>query len=75
MVAKITVPKSIKRALNYNEQKVKEGKAECIYAHYFLKEADQLNFYEKIHRFEELIALNKRAATNTVHISLNFASN
>lgn len=29
MVAKITVPKTIGRALNYNEQKVKEGKAHC----------------------------------------------
>lgn len=75
MVAKITVPKSIIRALNYNEQKMKEGKAECIYANYFLKDANQLNFYEKLNRFEQLIALNKRATTNTVHISLNFALN
>jgi hypothetical protein len=73
MVAKITVPNSIKRALNYNEQKMKEGKAECIYAHNFLKEASQLNFYEKLNRFKGLIELNKRATTNTVHISLNFA--
>lgn len=72
MVAKITVPNSIRRALNYNEQKMKEGVAECIYAHNFLKEADQLNFYEKLNRFEGLIALNKRASTNTIHISLNF---
>src|SRR5690349_18555036 len=72
MVAKITVPNSIKRALNYNEQKVKEGKAECIYAQNFLKEAEQLNFYEKLSRFEALIDLNKRASTNTIHISLNF---
>ncbi|MBS1735169.1 MAG: relaxase/mobilization nuclease domain-containing protein [Bacteroidetes bacterium] len=75
MVAKITVPNSIKRAFNYNEQKMKEGKAVCMYAHNFLKEADQLNFYEKLSRFEELIALNKRASTNTVHISLNFGLN
>lgn len=75
MVAKITVPNSIKRALNYNEQKMKEGKAECIYAHNFLKEHEQLNFYEKQKRFEDLIALNKRASTNAVHISLNFALN
>ncbi len=61
MVAKITVPHSIRRALNYNEQKMKEGKAECIYAHHFLKEAEQLNFYEKLNRFEQLIMLNKRA--------------
>ncbi len=75
MVAKITVPNSIKRALNYNEQKMKEGVAQCIYAHNFLKEAAQLNFYEKLNRFEGLIALNKRASTNTVHISLNFGLN
>lgn len=75
MVAKITVPLSIKRALNYNEQKVQQGVAVCIYAHNFLKEAEQLNFYEKLHRFEHLIALNKRASTNTVHISLNFGLN
>ena len=75
MVAKITVPNSIKRALNYNEQKLKEGKAQCIHAYNFLKEAEQLNFFEKLHRFEQLIALNKRATTNTVHISLNFGLN
>ena len=54
---------------------MKEGVAECIYAHNFLKEAEQLNFYEKLNRFEKLISLNKRASTNTVHISLNFALN
>ena len=75
MVAKITVPNNIKRALNYNEQKMKEGVAECIYAHNFLKDAEQLNFYEKLNRFEGLISLNKRASTNTVHISLNFGLN
>ncbi len=75
MVAKITVPNSIKRALNYNEQKVKEGKAECIHAHNFLKEHQHLNFYEKLHRFESRTSLNKRAVTNTVHISLNFGLN
>lgn len=75
MVAKITVPKSIRRALNYNEQKMREGKAKCIYAHKFLKEAEHLNFYEKLQRFEDLITLNKRASTNTIHISLNFGIN
>jgi hypothetical protein len=75
MVAKITVPSNIKRTLNYNEQKMKEGVAECIYAHNFLKEAEQLNFYEKLKRFEGMISLNKRASTNTVHISLNFGLN
>lgn len=72
MVAKITVPSGIKKALNYNEHKVKEERAECIYAHNFLKEAELLNFNEKLVRFEHLIALNRKASTNTVHISLNF---
>jgi hypothetical protein len=72
MVAKITVPSSIRKALNYNELKAKEGKAECIYAHKFLKEAKNLNFYEKLGRFQSLITLNKRASTNSIHISLNF---
>jgi len=54
---------------------LKQGVAQCIYAHNFLKEAEQLNFYEKLNRFEGLIALNKRASTNTVHISLNFGLN
>ena len=73
MVAKITVPSSIKRALNYNEQKVAQGKAECLLASGFLKDAPELNVYEKLARFEDLISLNQRASTNTVHISLNFA--
>ena len=72
MVAKITVPLTIQRALNYNEQKVVKGTAKCIYAHRFLKEADSLRFSDKLTRFQDLIALNKRANTNTVHISLNF---
>lgn len=73
MVAKITVPSTIKKALNYNEQKVREGKAEFIYAANFLRNSQQLNFFDKLRRFEDLISLNQRAQTNTVHISLNFA--
>lgn len=73
MVAKITVPGSIRRALNYNEQKVKQGKATCLMAGGFLKDAEELNFHEKLARFQNLIALNGRAKTNTVHISMNFA--
>jgi hypothetical protein len=72
MVARITVPHSIERALNYNEKKMQEGIAECIHAHNYLKEAGQLNYYEKLQRFQQLISLNDRANTNTIHISLNF---
>jgi len=72
MVAKITTPGSINRALNYNEQKVKSGKAECLYAGNFLQDANELNFYQKLERFVRQNSLNQRAKTNTLHISLNF---
>lgn len=71
MVAKITVPQSVRRALNYNEQKVKQGKAECLHAENFLKEAAQMSFHEKLERFVRNTELNK-SKTNTLHISLNF---
>lgn len=73
MVAKITIPSSIQKALNYNEQKVKQGKARCIHAHQFLSQPSDLNFHQKLLRFQQQIQLNQRAQTNTVHISLNFA--
>lgn len=72
MVAKIIISKSIEKALNYNENKLKNGKADCIHAESFLKDAEQMNFYDKLNRFANLIALNDRATTNTLHISLNF---
>src|SRR6478736_2438601 len=72
MVAKITSPHSIQRALNYNEQKVKNGHAELLHAANYLKDTEQLNFYDKLQRFKDLISLNERPKTNTLHISLNF---
>jgi len=72
MVAKITTPSTITRALNYNEKKVQKGVASCLYAGNFLKDAKAMNFYEKLGRFQNLIALNTRAKTASLHISLNF---
>jgi type IV secretory pathway VirD2 relaxase len=51
---------------------VQKGMAQCIHAENFLKEADEMNFLEKLKRFEKQIAKNNRAKTNTLHISLNF---
>lgn len=51
MVARINTSKSILKALNYNEQKVKNGKAECIHASGFIKDKNELNFYNKRHHF------------------------
>lgn len=72
MVAKITIPKSIEAALNYNEKKVQKGVAVCLHAANYLKEAKEMNFYQKLSGFERLNILNERATTKTLHASLNF---
>lgn len=72
MVAKITTPKSIEAALNYNEKKVQKGNAVCLHAVNYLKEAKEMNFYQKLAGFERLNSLNERATTKTLHVSLNF---
>jgi len=73
MVARIKRGSSLSRTLNYNEQKVKHGGAECINAVGYPKDLDQLSFYDKLHRLEHQAALNERITANSVHISLNFA--
>lgn len=72
MVTKMTFPKRIKAALNYNENKVSQGKAECLYAGNFLKEVNTMNFYNKLEGFERRNELNERAQTKTIHVSINF---
>ncbi|MES2375419.1 MAG: relaxase/mobilization nuclease domain-containing protein [Bacteroidota bacterium] len=72
MVAKIKSGKSLIGALNYNENKVKQGKAVLIAAVKYLKEPEELSFNDKLFRLIDLAAMNQRSKTNTVHISLNF---
>lgn len=72
MVAKITIPKSIEAALNYNEKKVQKGNAVCLHAANYLKDSKEMNFYQKLVGFERLNSLNDRATTKTLHVSLNF---
>ena len=72
MVAKIKSGKSLTGALNYNENKVKQGKAELIQAKAYPKELTDLNFYDKLLRLTDLAEGNQRVQTNAVHISLNF---
>jgi hypothetical protein len=72
MVAKMITGKTMNGALNYHENKVKEGLAECIAANLFPCRAEELNFHEKKNRFANQIKLNQRSKTNVVHISLNF---
>ena len=63
---------NLRKVLNYNEQKVQRGVAELLQAGNFLKPAEELNFHDKLHRFQKLNELNERAEKSTLHISLNF---
>ncbi len=72
MVARINTGKSIAKSLNYNEQKVLQGKAEILSAAGFIKDADRLTFYDKMNQFERHISLNENVTINTLHVSLNF---
>ncbi len=73
MVARITFPKSVSKALNYNEQKQQQGKAICIGGNGTLINANELNFYQKLAVLEKRNSLNERATTKTLHVSLNFS--
>jgi len=72
MVAKVICGKNIKGAIAYNENKVKEGVAECIHSNKFGFDAASLSFEEKVNRFRLRTDLNRNVKTNAVHISLNF---
>ncbi|SEJ52604.1 Relaxase/Mobilisation nuclease domain-containing protein [Dyadobacter sp. SG02] len=74
MVAVIHSGSSLKEALNYNENKVKRGVAECIDAGYYVKDVEDLSYRDKFSRLQKLMNLNSRTKVNTLHISLNFAA-
>jgi len=72
MVARVKSGKTIRGVLSYNENKVKEGTAQCIDAVGFGCLPEELSFKNKLTRFTDLTALNTIAKTNAIHISLNF---
>lgn len=72
MVGKITSGYNIRGAINYNENKVKEGKAELIGANSYHKDAHNLTFKEKLNRLVLQAELRERVEHRCVHISLNF---
>lgn len=72
MVAKIITGKKLRGALHYNENKVTEGAAELLLASGFAGDISQMNFNQKLQRFENLLMLKPSVKTNTLHISLNF---
>lgn len=72
MVAVIKAGKSLRNALHYNENKVKQDVAKLIHSTGFPKDTGELGFTDKIGRFQKLTGLNDRVKVNSVHISLNF---
>jgi hypothetical protein len=72
MVARIVFGKTFRGILNYNENKVKAGKAECLDAVGFGCDVPDLNFKAKLFRFTDLMDRDKACHTNAMHISLNF---
>ncbi|MDT0678725.1 relaxase/mobilization nuclease domain-containing protein [Autumnicola musiva] len=72
MVAVIKTGHSIHRILNYNENKVKQGVAECIGAGNYPVDSDKMSFTMKLNRFLKQMELNEKTKRNSVHISLNF---
>ena len=69
----MSIGKSIRGALSYNEQKLSAGKASLLLGANFSCDVDRLSLTEKLNRFNKLTDLNKRAKTNCLHISLNFS--
>jgi hypothetical protein len=72
MVAKVKCGKNIAGALKYNEMKVHEGTARCIFSSKFGLDGGELSFNQKLRRFKILNDNNLKVKTNTVHVSLNF---
>lgn len=72
MVAVIKTGHSVQRILNYNENKVKEGIAECISASNYPADTEKLSFTQKLNRLLKQTDLNENVSRNSVHISLNF---
>jgi hypothetical protein len=72
MVAVIKTGHSIHRMVNYNEKKLKEGKAECISAGNYPMDVEHLSLSNKLNRLLNQAALNENVSRKSVHISLNF---
>jgi len=72
MVTVIKTGHSIHRIFNYNENKVKEGVAECIGAGNYPIDSDKMSLSMKLNCFMKQLELNENVKRNSVHISLNF---
>jgi hypothetical protein len=71
MVAIIRQGKSIRATFFYNENKVKEGVAECFMAENYPLKLSQISEQDKLKMLEKMAALNK-SIVNCMHVTLNF---
>lgn len=72
MVAIIKTGSSVYNVFNYNENKVKQGIAECIAEGNYPVDLEQMNVSMRLNRLLKQNALNDNVKRNSVHISLNF---
>jgi hypothetical protein len=72
MVAVIKTGHSIHRILKYNENKVKEGVAECIGEGNYPMDVGDMDLNMKLNRLLKQVDLNTNVKRNSVHVSLNF---
>jgi len=72
MVAIIHNSSSLKNALHYIENKVKQKVPQLFHSGNYFKDAELVGFRDKINRLEKLAVLNRQAKINCVHVSLNF---
>jgi hypothetical protein len=72
MYGKIRFVQNIHHKLQYQENKLAKGQAECIHAGNFIKDLPDLSFEDKQVHFERLYARNERAQKTTAHIILSF---
>ncbi|KAF2340398.1 relaxase/mobilization nuclease domain-containing protein [Flavobacterium tistrianum] len=72
MVAVIKTGHSVQSIFRYNENKVKQGAAQCIGEGNYPAALKDLTFDMKLNRLLHQNALNGNVKRNSVHISLNF---
>ncbi len=72
MVAKITTPKNVNKAIYYNEHKVSKKDAALIHAEGFIIGHKALTMIDKKMRFHLLNARHQTIEANTLHVSINF---
>jgi hypothetical protein len=73
MVAVINSGSSLSYIFNYNENKVKQGVAECILASNYPMDTEDLTLNHKLNRLMNQAKLNENVKRNSIHISLNFS--